>query len=85
MPAGMVDQYIAAHAGTQNLFDIGKSDSTVQVESPTVFFQVQLLVNVFFESSYFSGFDSSLVDSVCDPDLATPDQIPRRAGRRSNK
>ncbi|KAL3148158.1 hypothetical protein ABBQ38_014440 [Trebouxia sp. C0009 RCD-2024] len=32
---GMVDQYIAAHAGTQNLFDIGKSDSTVQVGEAT--------------------------------------------------
>ena len=27
----MVDQYINAHAGTQNLFDIGKSDSKLKV------------------------------------------------------
>lgn len=27
----MVDQYINAHAGTQNLFDIGKSDGNLQV------------------------------------------------------
>ena len=29
--AGMVDQYINAHAGTQNLFDIGKSDGKLKV------------------------------------------------------
>ena len=29
--AGMVDTYVNAHAGTQNLFDIGKSDNDVKV------------------------------------------------------
>ena len=31
MHAGMVDKYISAHAGTQNLFDIGKSGNGVKV------------------------------------------------------
>lgn len=30
----MVDQYIDAHAGTQNLFDIGKPESDVKVVCP---------------------------------------------------
>ena len=35
--AGTVDQYISAHAGTQNLFDIGKTDTHVKVMLPSAF------------------------------------------------
>ena len=34
--AGLVNQYIDAHAGTHNLFDLGKNGSNVKVRSSTV-------------------------------------------------
>ena len=37
LAAGMVDKYIDAHAGTQNLFDMGKSQNDAKVGTHAYF------------------------------------------------